>query len=61
MAIAALAAGRVATAPMITHTMGIDDLPKAFAALALTDQSEQGDGRVLGGSIDSALLGFRHF
>jgi threonine dehydrogenase-like Zn-dependent dehydrogenase len=41
MAIAALATGRVATGPMITHTMGIDDLPKAFAALALpTDQSK---------------------
>jgi (R,R)-butanediol dehydrogenase / meso-butanediol dehydrogenase / diacetyl reductase len=41
MAIGALATGRVATAPMITHTMGIDDLPKAFAALALaTNQSK---------------------
>jgi threonine dehydrogenase-like Zn-dependent dehydrogenase len=41
MAIAMLAAGRVATAPMITHTMGIDDLPKAFAALTLpTNQSK---------------------
>jgi (R,R)-butanediol dehydrogenase/meso-butanediol dehydrogenase/diacetyl reductase len=41
MAIAALASGRVTTAPMITHTMGIDDLPKAFAALALpTNQSK---------------------
>jgi (R,R)-butanediol dehydrogenase/meso-butanediol dehydrogenase/diacetyl reductase len=41
MAIAMLAAGRVATAPMITHTMGIHDLPKAFAALTLpTNQSK---------------------
>jgi (R,R)-butanediol dehydrogenase / meso-butanediol dehydrogenase / diacetyl reductase len=41
MAIATLAAGRVATAPMITHTMGLDDLPRAFAALALpTNQNK---------------------
>jgi threonine dehydrogenase-like Zn-dependent dehydrogenase len=41
MAIATLASGRVATAPMITHTLGIDDLPKAFASLALpTNQSK---------------------
>jgi (R,R)-butanediol dehydrogenase/meso-butanediol dehydrogenase/diacetyl reductase len=41
MAIAMLATGRIATAPMITHTMGIDDLPKAFASLALaTNQSK---------------------
>src|SRR6201981_2419684 len=41
LAIAALASGRVAPAPMITHTMGLDDLPKAFAALALpTNQSK---------------------
>lgn len=41
MAIAMLAAGRVATAPMITHTMGLDDLPRAFAALARpTNQSK---------------------
>ena len=41
MAVAMLATGRVATAPMITHTMGIDDLPKAFASLALpTNQSK---------------------
>jgi (R,R)-butanediol dehydrogenase / meso-butanediol dehydrogenase / diacetyl reductase len=33
MAIATLATGRISTAAMITHTMGIDDLPKAFAAL----------------------------
>jgi (R,R)-butanediol dehydrogenase / meso-butanediol dehydrogenase / diacetyl reductase len=32
-AIAALAAGRISTAPMITHRLGIDDLPRAFAAL----------------------------
>jgi (R,R)-butanediol dehydrogenase/meso-butanediol dehydrogenase/diacetyl reductase len=41
MAIATLASGRVATAPMITHTLGIDDLPRAFASLALpTNQSK---------------------
>lgn len=33
-AIAMLAAGRISTAPMITHTLPIDDLPRAFAALA---------------------------
>jgi (R,R)-butanediol dehydrogenase/meso-butanediol dehydrogenase/diacetyl reductase len=33
-AIAMLAAGRISTAPMITHTLGIDDLPRAFAALS---------------------------
>ena len=35
MALAALAAGRVATAPMITHTMPLDALPRAFASLQL--------------------------
>lgn len=33
-AIAMLAAGRISTAPMITHTLGIDELPRAFAALS---------------------------
>ena len=32
-AIAVLASGRISTAPMITHTVGLDDLPRAFAAL----------------------------
>jgi len=32
-AIAVLASGRLATDAMITHTVGIDDLPRAFAAL----------------------------
>ncbi|HLK86468.1 MAG TPA: alcohol dehydrogenase catalytic domain-containing protein [Candidatus Binataceae bacterium] len=35
MALAALAAGRIATAPMITHTMPLDALPRAFASLQL--------------------------
>lgn len=40
-AIAMLAAGRITTAPMITHTMGIDDLPRAFAALSFaTNQTK---------------------
>jgi (R,R)-butanediol dehydrogenase / meso-butanediol dehydrogenase / diacetyl reductase len=40
-AIDALASGRVLTAPMITHTLAIDSLPKAFAALAMpTNQSK---------------------
>jgi (R,R)-butanediol dehydrogenase/meso-butanediol dehydrogenase/diacetyl reductase len=34
MAIAMLAAGRVDTSPMITHTVSIDELPGAFAALS---------------------------
>ncbi len=33
MAIATLAAGRISTAAMITHSLGIDDLPRAFTAL----------------------------
>jgi (R,R)-butanediol dehydrogenase / meso-butanediol dehydrogenase / diacetyl reductase len=33
-AIAVLASGRLSTDPMITHTVGIDDLPRAFAALS---------------------------
>ena len=33
-AIEMLAAGRVSTAPMITHIIGLDDLPNAFAALS---------------------------
>ncbi len=33
-AIAMLAAGRVSTAPMITHTVTLDELPGAFTALA---------------------------
>lgn len=41
-AIAMLAAGRVATAPMITHTMGLDDLPRAFAALARPANQSKG-------------------
>ncbi len=32
-AIAVLASGRVSTDPMITHTVSLDDLPRAFAAL----------------------------
>lgn len=32
-ALAMLAAGRISTEPMITHTLGLDDLPRAFAAL----------------------------
>jgi threonine dehydrogenase-like Zn-dependent dehydrogenase len=32
-AIAVLASGRISTDPMITHTVGLDDLPRAFAAL----------------------------
>jgi (R,R)-butanediol dehydrogenase/meso-butanediol dehydrogenase/diacetyl reductase len=41
MAIEALASGRVTTAPMITHTLEIDALPRAFASLALpTNQSK---------------------
>jgi (R,R)-butanediol dehydrogenase/meso-butanediol dehydrogenase/diacetyl reductase len=32
-AIAMLAAGRISTDAMITHTVGLDDLPRAFAAL----------------------------
>lgn len=32
-AIAMLAAGRISTDPMITHTVGLEDLPRAFAAL----------------------------
>jgi threonine dehydrogenase-like Zn-dependent dehydrogenase len=40
-AIAALQSGRIATAPMITHTMPLEDLPKAFASLKLaTNQSK---------------------
>jgi len=40
-AIDALASGRVLTAPMITHTLAIDSLPRAFAALAMpTNQSK---------------------
>lgn len=33
-AMAALAAGRLATEPLITHTVGLADLPRAFAAMA---------------------------
>jgi threonine dehydrogenase-like Zn-dependent dehydrogenase len=33
-AIAMLAAGRVSTEPMITHVIGLVDLPNAFAALS---------------------------
>ena len=33
-AIDMLAAGRVSTAAMITHVIGIEELPNAFAALA---------------------------
>jgi (R,R)-butanediol dehydrogenase / meso-butanediol dehydrogenase / diacetyl reductase len=32
-AISVLASGRISTEPMITHTLGLDDLPRAFAAL----------------------------
>ena len=32
-AIAVLASGRISTDPMITHTVGLKDLPRAFAAL----------------------------
>jgi (R,R)-butanediol dehydrogenase / meso-butanediol dehydrogenase / diacetyl reductase len=32
-AIAVLASGRISTTPMITHTVGLDDLPRAFHAL----------------------------
>ncbi len=32
-AIAVLASGRISTEPMITHTVGLDELPRAFAAL----------------------------
>jgi len=32
-AIAVLASGRISTAPMITHTVSLDDLPRAFSAL----------------------------
>lgn len=32
-AIAVLASGRISTDPLITHTVGLDDLPRAFAAL----------------------------
>jgi (R,R)-butanediol dehydrogenase / meso-butanediol dehydrogenase / diacetyl reductase len=32
-AISVLASGRISTEPMITHTVGLDDLPRAFAAL----------------------------
>jgi (R,R)-butanediol dehydrogenase / meso-butanediol dehydrogenase / diacetyl reductase len=32
-AIAVLASGRISTAPMITHTVSLDDLPRAFHAL----------------------------
>jgi (R,R)-butanediol dehydrogenase / meso-butanediol dehydrogenase / diacetyl reductase len=40
-AIAALESGRIAVAPMITHTMPLEDLPKAFASLKLaTNQSK---------------------
>ena len=39
--IEALASGRVLTAPMITHTLAIDALPRAFAALSMpTNQSK---------------------
>jgi (R,R)-butanediol dehydrogenase / meso-butanediol dehydrogenase / diacetyl reductase len=31
---ALMASGRISTAPMITHTVGIDELPRAFAALS---------------------------
>ena len=34
--IAVLASGRISTEPMITHTVGIDDLPRAFAGLSQT-------------------------
>jgi threonine dehydrogenase-like Zn-dependent dehydrogenase len=51
MAIAAFATGRVATGPMITHTMGIDDL--LASRRSRSDRSKQGDGRVL------APVGFR--
>ncbi|MGH7249188.1 MAG: zinc-dependent alcohol dehydrogenase, partial [Pseudomonadota bacterium] len=33
-AIAVLASGRISTEPMITHTVTMDDLPRAFAALS---------------------------
>lgn len=33
-AIAMVAAGRISTEPMITHLIGLDELPRAFAALA---------------------------
>jgi 2-desacetyl-2-hydroxyethyl bacteriochlorophyllide A dehydrogenase len=33
-AIAMLAAGRITTAPMITHLVGLEELPRAFAALS---------------------------
>jgi (R,R)-butanediol dehydrogenase / meso-butanediol dehydrogenase / diacetyl reductase len=40
-AIGMLAAGRISTASMITHALGIDDLPRAFSALSLpTNQSK---------------------
>ncbi|MGH7247539.1 MAG: zinc-dependent alcohol dehydrogenase [Pseudomonadota bacterium] len=40
-AIEMLAAGRVNSAPMITHTLGLDDFPRAFAALSRpTDQTK---------------------
>ena len=40
-AIAELKSGRIAVAPMITHTMPLEDLPKAFASLRLaTNQSK---------------------
>jgi len=32
-AIAVLASGRISTAPMITQTVSLDDLPRAFHAL----------------------------
>ncbi len=33
-ALAVLSSGRLSTDPLITHTVGIDELPRAFAALA---------------------------
>ncbi|MGH8011315.1 MAG: zinc-dependent alcohol dehydrogenase [Candidatus Binataceae bacterium] len=35
-AIAALATGRISTEPLITHTVALNDLPRAFAALPAT-------------------------
>ena len=44
-AIEMLAAGRVSTEPMITHVIGIDELPECIRGAVPPEQSDQSDGR----------------
>ena len=44
---ALMAAGRISTEPMITHTVGIDALPRAFCRTGASQRSVQSDARVL--------------